>query len=148
MEASGFCSWRRRSVHIRIHGADGSLLMELAARGDVERVQLQMNYRSGSRIVMASEMALGEARGYQASDPAREATIEFVLRAGGMDDQVAHAVRQIIPAALAAKPGRTPGDIAVLYKDYRAGNFVAEAVTAGATITSAWIRLLRTERLP
>lgn len=112
-------------------GADGSLLMELAARGDVERVQLQMNYRSGSRIVMASEMALGEARGYQASDPAREATIEFVLRAGGMDDQVAHAVEQIIPAALAAKPGRTPGDIAVLYKDYRAGNFVAEAVTAG-----------------
>lgn len=112
-------------------GADGSLLMELAARGDVERVQLQMNYRSGSRIVAASEMALGEARGYQASDPAREATIEFVLRAGGMDDQVAHAVEQIIPAALAAKPGRTLGDIAVLYKDYRAGNFVAEAVTAG-----------------
>ncbi|MCZ8405376.1 ATP-dependent helicase [Achromobacter xylosoxidans] len=112
-------------------GADGTLLMELAARGDVERIQLQMNYRSGSGIVAASEMALGEARGYQASDPAREATIEFVLRTGGMADQVAHAVEQIIPAALAAKPGRTLGDIAVLYKDYRAGNIVAEAVAAG-----------------
>ncbi|MGF6210389.1 ATP-dependent helicase [Comamonas sp. 4034] len=112
-------------------GADGSLLMELAGRRDVERVQLQMNYRSGVGIVAASEMALGEARGYQASDPAREATIEFVLRAGGMADQVAYAVEQIIPAALAAKPGRTLGDIAVLYKDYRAGNIVADAVAAG-----------------
>ncbi|MFJ5483749.1 ATP-dependent helicase [Pectobacterium actinidiae] len=111
-------------------GADGALLMELAARRDIELVRLQLNYRSGAGIVNASEMALGEARGYQASDPAREATIEFVLRPGGMADQVVHAVEQIIPAALAAKPGRTLGDIAILYKDYRAGDVVAEALTA------------------
>ncbi|MBK0684681.1 ATP-dependent helicase, partial [Klebsiella pneumoniae] len=37
----------------------------------------------------------------------------------------------IIPTALAAKPGRTLGDIAILYKDYRAGDVVADAVTAG-----------------
>ncbi|MGH2165466.1 hypothetical protein, partial [Enterococcus faecalis] len=30
-----------------------------------------------------------------------------------------------------AKPGRTLGDIAILYKDYRAGDVVADAVTAG-----------------
>lgn len=111
-------------------GADGALLMELAARRDIELVRLQLNYRSGAGIVNASEMALGEARGYQASDPARQATIEFVLRPGGMADQVVHAVEQIIPAALAAKPGRTLGDIAILYKDYRAGDVVAEALTA------------------
>ncbi|MFO6356634.1 UvrD-helicase domain-containing protein, partial [Pseudomonas aeruginosa] len=52
-------------------GADGALLMELAARGDIEPVRLQLNYRSGTGIVTASEMALGEVRGYQASDPAR-----------------------------------------------------------------------------
>jgi DNA helicase-2/ATP-dependent DNA helicase PcrA len=32
---------------------------------------------------------------------------------------------------LAAKPGRTLGDIAILYKDYRAGDIVADAVTTG-----------------
>jgi len=112
-------------------GADGALLMELAARRDIEPVQLQLNYRSGAGIVTASEMALGEARGYQASDPARQTTIEFVLRPGGTADQAAHAVAQIIPAALASKPGRTLGDIAILYKDYRAGDIVAKAVATG-----------------
>ncbi len=112
-------------------GADGGLLTELAARDDIERVQLQLNYRSGTRIVNASELALGEARGYRANDPARQASIEFVLRPGGLADQAAHAIAQIIPTALAAKPGRTLGDIAILYKDYRAGDVVAEVATAG-----------------
>lgn len=112
-------------------GADGGLLTELAARDDIERVQLQLNYRSGTRIVNASELALGEARGYRANDPTRQASIAFVLRPGGLADQAAHAIAHIIPAALAAKPGRTLGDIAILYKDYRAGDVVAEAATAG-----------------
>jgi len=112
-------------------GADGGLLTELAARDDIERVQLQLNYRSGTRIINASELALGEARGYRANDPARQASIAFVLRPGGLADQAAHAIAQIIPTALAAKPGRTLGDIAILYKDYRAGDVVAEAATAG-----------------
>lgn len=111
-------------------GADGGLLTELAARDDIERVQLQLNYRSGTRIVNASELALGEARGYRAYDPARQASIAFVLRPGGLANQAAHAIAQIIPTALAAKPGRTLGDIAILYKDYRAGDVVAEAATA------------------
>ncbi|CCG37583.1 UvrD/REP helicase family protein [Xanthomonas citri pv. mangiferaeindicae LMG 941] len=112
-------------------GADGGLLTELAARGDIEQVQLQLNYRSGTRIVNASELALGEARGYRANDPTRQASIAFVLRPGGLADQAAHAIAHIIPSALAAKPGRTLGDIAILYKDYRAGDVVAEAATSG-----------------
>jgi DNA helicase-2/ATP-dependent DNA helicase PcrA len=111
-------------------GADGALLQELAERDDVERVQLQLNYRSASRIVSASEMALGEARGYQSNDPDRQAVIAFVQCDNGLEGQAAHAVAEIIPAALAAKPGRSLGDIAILYRDYRAGDVVAEAVTA------------------
>ncbi len=111
-------------------GADGALLTELAERDDIELVRLQLNYRSGAGIVTASEMALGEARGYRSSDPDRQATIEFVHCPQGMQEQAAHAVAEIIPAALAARPGRTLGDIAILYKDYRAGDIVAEAVTA------------------
>tara|TARA_A100001391_G_C5080110_1_gene279894 strand:- start:1929 stop:3743 length:1815 start_codon:yes stop_codon:yes gene_type:complete len=112
-------------------GADGSLLLELAARDDIEPVRLQLNYRSCAGIVSASEMALGEIRGYRSNDSTREATIEFVPRPGGLPDQAAHAVAQIIPSALASKPGRTLGDIAILYKDYRAGDVMAEAVAAG-----------------
>lgn len=111
-------------------GADGALLQELAERDDVERVQLQLNYRSASRIVSASEMALGEARGYQSNDPDRQAVIAFVQCDDGLEGQAAHAVTEIIPAALAAKPGRSLGDIAILYRDYHAGNIVAEAVAS------------------
>jgi DNA helicase-2/ATP-dependent DNA helicase PcrA len=111
-------------------GADGALLQELAERDDVERVQLQLNYRSASRIVSASEMALGEARGYQSNDPDRQAVIAFVECDDGLEGQATHAVAEIVPAALAAKPGRSLGDIAILYRDYRAGDVVAEAVAA------------------
>lgn len=111
-------------------GADGALLQELAERDDVERVQLQLNYRSASRIVSASEMALGEVRGYQSNAPDRQAVIAFVACDDGLVGQAAHAVSEIIPAALAAKPGRMLGDIAILYRDFRAGNVVADAATA------------------
>ena len=62
--------------------------------------------------------------------PDRQAVIEFVQCDDGLEGQAAHAVAEIIPAALAAKPGRALGDIAILYRDYRAGDVVAEAVAA------------------
>ena len=113
-------------------GADGALLQELTQREDVKRVQLQLNYRSASRIVSASEMVLGEARGYQSNDPDRQAVIAFVECEDGLEGQAEHAVSEIIPTALAAKPDRSLGDIAILYRDYRAGNIVAGAVEAAA----------------
>lgn len=111
-------------------GADGALLQELAEQDNVERVHIQLNYRSASRIVSASEMALGEARGYQSNDLDRQAVIEIVECPGGLEEQAAHAVAEIIPAALAGKSGRALGDIAILYRDYRVGDIVAEAVAA------------------
>lgn len=111
-------------------GADGALLQDLSDRDDVERVQLQLNYRSASRIVSASELVLGELRGYVSNDQDREAVIAFVECADGLEGQAVHAVGEIIPAALAAKAGRTLGDIAILYRDYRTGNVIAEAVAA------------------
>ncbi len=111
-------------------GADGALLQELAEHEDVERIQLQLNYRSASRIISTAEMALGEDRGYRSNDPDRQAVIAFVECDDGLEGQAAHAVAEIIPVALAAKPGRTLGDIAILYRDYRAGDVVAAAVAA------------------
>lgn len=110
-------------------GADGALLLDLAEREDVERVQLQLNYRSAGRIVQASQMALGEERGYRPNDPDRQAMIAFVECPEGLATQAERAVTEIIPVALAAKPGRRLGDIAILYRDYRVGDIVAEAAT-------------------
>lgn len=113
-------------------GADGALLESLAARRDVERVQLRLNYRSASQIVTASEMALGEARGYRSSQPDRRGVIAFEPCDNGLEGQAAHAIENIIPAALAAKAGRSLGDIAILYRDYRVGDIVAaKAAAAG-----------------
>lgn len=111
-------------------GADGDLLLELADREDVEAIQLQINYRSAGRIIRASEMALGEERGYQPRDPDRQAVIAFVERPDGLAAQAAEAVSRIIPAALAAKPGRQLGDVAILYRDFKVGTVVADAATA------------------
>ena len=108
-------------------GADGGLLMELSRRREVESIRLEINYRSAGRIIRASELALGEQRGYRPQDPHRAATIEFVECPNGLSEQAEVALARIVPAALNAKPGRRLGDIAILYRDYRAGNIVAEA---------------------
>lgn len=110
-------------------GADGGLLLELAARDDVEEVRLELNYRSAGRIIRASELALGEARGYRPKDVERQAVIEFIERPGGLEDQASYVAETIIPAALRAKPGRSPGDIAILYRAANVGDVFAEALT-------------------
>lgn len=111
-------------------GSDGNLLLGLAERDDVQRVRLELNYRSGGRIIEASEYALGETRGYRPHDTERLATIQFVERSGGLADQAAHVLETLIPEALAAKEGRVPGDIAILYRNADVGNALADAFTA------------------
>lgn len=108
-------------------GADGALLQALADRDEVEKIQLQLNYRSAGGLIRASEMILGEERGYRANDPDRQAVIDFVERPDGLEDQAVFAVTEIIPAVLKAKPGRRLGDIAILYKDFHGGNAAAAA---------------------
>ena len=58
-------------------GANPELLERLSERDDVETVRLRLNYRCGSRIVAASQYALGEDRGYKAPEGADEGTIYF-----------------------------------------------------------------------
>jgi DNA helicase II / ATP-dependent DNA helicase PcrA len=106
-------------------GADGNLLLELAERTDVQTVRLRLNYRSAGRIVRASELALGETRGYVCQDASRRAVIEFVECPAGLDEQANAVFEEIIPAALAAKPGRSLGDIAILYRTAAIGDIMA-----------------------
>lgn len=86
-------------------GADGALLLELAARPDVECVRLQLNYRSAGRIIRASELILQEERGYRPRDPTRQATIEFTERAGGLEDQAAYVMRRSFQEPSRRSPG-------------------------------------------
>jgi DNA helicase-2/ATP-dependent DNA helicase PcrA len=109
-------------------GADGALLNELAPYLGVEPVRLRLNYRSAGEIIRASEITLGEVRGYQAHDDTRQATIGFHECPEGFPEQVGRIARDIIPAALAGREGRHLGDIAILYRTASLGTAVAEAL--------------------
>jgi ATP-dependent DNA helicase UvrD/PcrA len=107
-------------------GAHPELLQQIAARDDVEQVRLKLNYRCGSRIVTASEYALGEERGYSAPDGAAEGTIFFHPRIGSYEVQADYLFSTVMPAVLARIPGLTLGRIAILYPAAWIGNAVAD----------------------
>lgn len=105
-------------------GARPELLRELADSPRVKTVRLAFNYRSGPTIVRASEIALGEDRGYQARG-AGEGTVDFHERPDGLEDQAEYICGKLIPAALARIDGLRLGDIAVLYVDKNDGDVIA-----------------------
>ena len=68
------------------NGARPELLRRLADSPCVESIRLPFNYRSGPTIVRASEVALGETRGYEARGVGR-GTVDVHERPGGLRDQ-------------------------------------------------------------
>lgn len=108
------------------NGANPQLLRELAARKDVECVRLRLNYRSGSKIVEASNFALGEARDYEAAEGAEEGTVYFHPQQGSYEHQAAEAFRTVIVDIAKRHPDLEPGDIAFLYPAAWLGDKVAE----------------------
>lgn len=104
-------------------GARPELLRELANSRQVESVRLPFNYRSGPTIVRASEIALGEERGYEARGGA--GTVDVHERPAGLEDQADNICGELIPAALARIAGLRLGDIAVLYLDKNDGDVIA-----------------------
>lgn len=110
-------------------GADPALLQDLAKRDGVEPVRLQMNYRCGPTIIRASEIALGETRGFK-SGVHEVGTLDIHCRPQGFDDQADFICDTIIPDALERREGRQLGDVAVLYRSQYDGNAIAKAVEA------------------
>lgn len=109
------------------NGADSSSLVELTQRENVESVRLEINYRSAKKIVQLAERALGAPRGYKAFDELREARVVGVKCPDGLASQAHHAVTELVKQALASKPGRRLGDIAILYRTAELGDIVSEA---------------------
>ena len=107
-------------------GANPALLERLSQRPDVETVHLRLNYRSGARIVTASEYALGENRGYEVPDDAGDGVVYFHPRNGDFADHADHLFSTIVPDIL-ARTGISPGQAAVLYPAAWIGDAVADA---------------------
>jgi DNA helicase II / ATP-dependent DNA helicase PcrA len=95
-------------------GARPELLKNLASRSDVQSVTLSMNYRSRQSIVSASEVALGDQRGYRSSNQ-EFGLIDFHKCPGGLSEQAEKIVQELIPAVLKNGIARNLGEIAVLY---------------------------------
>ncbi|AXS39239.1 ATP-dependent helicase [Breoghania sp. L-A4] len=108
-------------------GATPELLRRLSEREDVETVRLGLNYRCGSRIVSASEYALGEERGYKAPEDAHEGTIYFHPCTGGYAGQARYLIEELIPEIRERRPDIILGEIAVLYPAAFLGDDVANA---------------------
>ena len=108
-------------------GASPELLRRLSEREDVETVRLGLNYRCGSRIVSASEYALGEVRGYQAPGDAHEGTLYFHPCTGGYSGQARYLIEELIPQIRERHADLNLGEIAVLYPAAFLGDEVAEA---------------------
>lgn len=108
-------------------GAFPEVLQRLSKREDVETIPLRLNYRCGSRIVTASQYALGQDRGYAAPDDAAEGTIYFHPRQGGHVQQADYLFDDVLPAAIGRMPAITLGKIAILYASAGIGDAVADA---------------------
>ena len=98
-------------------GANPRYLLELADRQDFETIRLRFNYRSGKRLILASEAALSppEPRNYQ-PDPKRldPGEVYFEDVEGGYDAQARAVARSIIPQL--DKQGIRREEIAILYR--------------------------------
>lgn len=109
-------------------GAHPQLLEQLSNDKRVERVQLQLNYRSRSEIVSASEHALGEKRGYSAAS-GDGGVIDFHKCEDGLAEQASHICETLIPEALKNETAKNLGEIAVLYPNKNIGDEIASAAT-------------------
>ena len=112
-------------------GANSELLEDLSKANGVQTIQLKINYRSGTGIIEVAQRALGKDRGYESSEPERQASVHAHKCDQGLQHQAEYAMQTLIPAALAANDGRQLGDIAVLYRNRIVGDAAAiEAVKA------------------
>lgn len=100
-------------------GANPKLLENLANRNDVDDIRLRINYRSGSDIIQASLIALGETRDYRSQDGVPPGDIKFIPIAGDLNSQAAYISSHIIPDLYRQYPSCK---IAILYRDKTFGD--------------------------
>jgi len=109
-------------------GAEPAYLTSLSERSEFRTIRLKFNYRSGGRLIAASQAALApsEPRGYE-PDPTNKNEGEILFFNGGLiEEQPAVIVAQVLPELQARM---VPLDeIAIFYK--RKGPFLDRLVKA------------------
>jgi ATP-dependent DNA helicase Rep/DNA helicase-2/ATP-dependent DNA helicase PcrA len=110
-------------------GAQPGLLRELAARPDVEDVELKLNYRCADQIIAASKSLLSEPTDFRSHD-GREGEILIYETEADVKGQAIYALDKVVPALLAKNKQWKHGDIAVLYWSLNEGKAIAEAADA------------------
>jgi DNA helicase-2/ATP-dependent DNA helicase PcrA len=108
-------------------GAEPELLHTLSKRKDVGSVTLRLNYRSRQDIISASEIALGEERGYRSVN-SDTGVIDFHHCKEGLQHQAQYIATTLVPDLLKRKVARSLGEIAVLYRTKGEGDVIAEQV--------------------
>jgi DNA helicase-2/ATP-dependent DNA helicase PcrA len=93
-------------------GADPKYLEELSLLPGVRPFDLEVNYRSGQKLIAASEAALGHSRGRRATEGKPAGTVNLVRVEGDLDQHALVAV-EALQAALGS--GVPHERIAVLY---------------------------------
>jgi DNA helicase II / ATP-dependent DNA helicase PcrA len=117
-------------------GAKPELLRSLAARPDVQRIDLRVNYRSAAVIVQASQAALRQKRAFTPS-AAHTGGIFFHTVPAGLEAQANLIMRDLLPVI--ETKGVPTGEVAILYRDQNDG-----AVIAGAA-RRAGLKYIRTD---
>src|SRR3989304_962047 len=108
-------------------GAEPDLLRTLSKRKDVESVTLKLNYRSRQHMISASEIALGEERGYVSANK-DTGIIDFHHCKDGLQHQAEYIATTVVPKLLERGIARSLGEIAVLYRTKSEGDVIAEGV--------------------
>ncbi|MCC5785104.1 MAG: ATP-dependent helicase [Phycisphaerales bacterium] len=133
-------------IYQELQDARPELLAEFADRSDVERVDLRLNYRSGTQLVIAAAAILGDNRQHRAhrSDTGRVKVHSISASSNKwLPRQQAHAkfvVRKLLPSILNDGQDIQPGDIGILVQD----RFMAQALAIEcATHDIKYIRLDR-----
>lgn len=122
-------------IYEQLQDARPELLIEFASRDDVERVDLRLNYRSGTTLVKAAAAALGETRMHRAyrSDAG---TVEVYSVSAPSPKwaprREAHAnyiAQTLLPTVLEENELK-PGDVGLLVLDKNMAQSLAEEVAA------------------
>lgn len=107
-------------------GARPNLLNELGQRHGIEKVQLNLNYRCGKKIIEVSSALLQQEFDFEAAGQ-HEGIVYDLECKQGFDCQVETIYSSIIPKVL--EGGTRIGDVGILYTNQYDGQVVADAAT-------------------
>ncbi|MFO0593649.1 MAG: ATP-dependent helicase [Myxococcaceae bacterium] len=110
----------------KFNGSRPGLLKELAARPDVQRVELRVNYRSARRIILASHALLDGERPAPISSV--DGTVQIMEFNAPIERQASALATELVPAEL--RRGIPAGEIAVLYPSKYEGKVINDAMEA------------------